>query len=175
MRRKHLLRDKIVGRRTYCPSELGRCPIRAQIRLDPQALSARRARRFVAETLQSWTLSGPVDENLVDVATLLVSELVTNAVVHAGSPALLVVRPSERPGCVRVEVCDQDAEPPIVHAFDPDATDGRGLALVAALADRWGVQPTAVGKSVWFELVANVSELGGQAQDGRVGSSWVAS
>jgi anti-sigma regulatory factor (Ser/Thr protein kinase) len=137
---------------------LGRCPIRAQIHLDPLALSARRARRFVAETLQAW---GEVtNAELVDVATLLVSELVTNAVVHAGSAALVVISPADGDdGCLRVEVYDEGDDPPTLRPFDNDATSGRGLALVAAMSDRWGVQTLtnadvagSPAKGVWFEL-----------------------
>jgi hypothetical protein len=56
---------------------------------------------------------------------------------------------------VRIEVHDDAREPPRLAGFDPDALSGRGLALVDAISDRWGIEPrgpTAPGKRVWFEL-----------------------
>jgi two-component sensor histidine kinase len=81
---------------------------------------------------------------------LVVSELVTNAVVHARSaPEVVATQWSRR---VRVEVYDNDVSPPVVR--DPSTLDsggGFGLAMVAALSDRWGWEPTATGKRVWAE------------------------
>jgi anti-sigma regulatory factor (Ser/Thr protein kinase) len=92
---------------------------------------------------------------LVDAAELLVSELVTNAVVHAHSRARVVIVTGGDRTDVRIEVHDDAREPPHIGGFDPDALSGRGLALVDAMSDRWGVEPsgpTAPGKRVWFEL-----------------------
>ena len=129
---------------------LGRCPIRAQIDLEAVALSPRLARRFIADTLAPWA-----DVDLVDAAELLVSELVTNAVVHAHSRASVVIVTGRDRTDVRIEVHDDGRDPPRLGGFDPDALSGRGLALVDAISDRWGVEPsapTAPGKRVWFEL-----------------------
>ncbi|MEU8772575.1 ATP-binding protein [Streptomyces sp. NPDC048606] len=90
-----------------------------------------------------------------DVAELLVTELVTNALVHTDHGA--EVSASVRAARLRVEV--RDFNPQRVRPFVPsadDGTHGRGLLLVEALADAWGVDPLALGrgKVVWFELDA---------------------
>jgi DNA-binding NarL/FixJ family response regulator len=110
--------------------------------------SAGSARRFVDEVLASWDC-GP----LLDDLQLLVSELVTNAVVHAGSEAQVAVR--LLPDALRVEVVDRGG--PSLGATVPgpervDAESGRGLFLVDRLARAWGVEPIDGGKSVWFEV-----------------------
>ena len=75
--------------------------------------------------------------------------------MHARSRArVLVVTAGDRDS-VRIEVHDDAFEPPRMGSFDPDATSGRGLALVDAMADRWGVEPDGPaqrGKRIWFEL-----------------------
>jgi DNA-binding NarL/FixJ family response regulator len=107
--------------------------------------SARTARRFVAEVLAGWGY-----DDLQDSAALLVSELVTNAVVHAHSDVELAVH--LRPQRVRVEVIDQAQE--VVRRRDAkdDEQSGRGMALIEALATAWGIDSLLSGKSVWFEL-----------------------
>jgi DNA-binding NarL/FixJ family response regulator len=117
---------------------------------DPR--SAGDARRFVAGTLQSWELG-----SLADTVMLLTSELVSNAVLYAGSDVDVVVRLTG--SLARVEVTDRsDLVPAARHAATSDDS-GRGLALVQALARRWGTsrQPGG-GKTVWFE-VPRSSEL----------------
>jgi PAS domain S-box-containing protein len=113
--------------------------------LPPEAASVGRARRLVAEVV---TGSGRAD--LVDSATLLVSEVVTNSVLHAGTEIRLMCGPS--PNGVRVEVFDGSPLLPGVRHYDADATTGRGLALVSAVADAWGITREEEGKTVWFEL-----------------------
>jgi anti-sigma regulatory factor (Ser/Thr protein kinase) len=89
-------------------------------------------------------------EQLVDVLALLVSEVTTNAVVHgAGSVGVRVLGTD---GGVRVEVTDESTAVPVVRRADTEAEGGRGLALVEALAVRWGVLPLPDGKTVWFEV-----------------------
>ncbi|WP_282695641.1 ATP-binding protein [Streptomyces sp. CC208A] len=86
-----------------------------------------------------------------DVAELLTSELVTNALVHTGHGA--VVTATVDPGQLRVEV--RDFEPGLVGPLVPpadDGTHGRGLFLVRELADSWGIEEHGGGKVVWFEL-----------------------
>lgn len=84
-------------------------------------------------------------------ATLLVSELVTNAVVHAGGP--ITISAAYVDSTLRVEVHDTD-QAPLPDLPTPSASDraGRGLHLVGLLADRWAVTPTADGKTIWFEV-----------------------
>ncbi|MFG2429436.1 ATP-binding protein [Streptomyces sp. NPDC048590] len=88
----------------------------------------------------------------VAVAELLLSELVTNALIHTRNGAVVTV--TTAPGRVRVEVRDfvpgQEPAPYVPNA--DDGTHGRGLLLVQNLADSWGVTAQALGKVVWFEL-----------------------
>ncbi|MFE4592256.1 ATP-binding protein [Streptomyces laurentii] len=109
-----------------------------------------RARREVALVLRTWKL-----EALVDTARLLVSELVTNAVTHTGSRRIGVAVVRTTGTSVRVMVLDTDRSrrkvpPPARPGFEE--TSGRGLLLVDALADRWGVEHVATGKRVWCDL-----------------------
>jgi anti-sigma regulatory factor (Ser/Thr protein kinase) len=89
---------------------------------------------------------------LADTVELLVSEVVTNAVVHTRSGCCLRIR-RLGPHRVRAEIHDRVREPPVVGSAPTDQADGRGLALVDALATRWGwVAGIAGGKTVWFEV-----------------------
>jgi anti-sigma regulatory factor (Ser/Thr protein kinase) len=124
---------------------LGRVAIEARTRLRPETLSVRVARRFVVDTLRSWGSAGHVD-----VAELLTSELVTNAVLHVGSEVGLVVRLT--PLAVRVEVLDASPEPPLPRHYEYDDLNGRGLRLVESMSAAWGFDPNDHGKVVWFEL-----------------------
>ncbi|MGW8395513.1 ATP-binding protein [Streptomyces lydicus] len=104
-------------------------------------------RRELRQLLSRW--SAPVDGELAEVATLLTSELVTNALVHAEGGAMVTARVGDR---LRVEVRDCDGGRPEVQAPTTDGTSGRGLMLVRALADAWGIRTDGFGKCVWFEL-----------------------
>lgn len=111
----------------------------------PESVSA--ARRFVADHCQQWQLRGSYDGLL-----LLVSETVTNAVQHARS-RLVEVRLVRHPPAVWVEVRDDDATPPAPRAAGGDAESGRGMELVDALSDEWGVTANSDGsKTVWFDV-----------------------
>lgn len=84
-------------------------------------------------------------------AELLLSELVTNALVHTGDGAVVAV--SVEPQKLRVEVRDFVPGMPLSHVPNADdGTHGRGLVLVESLADSWGISAHALGKVVWFEL-----------------------
>lgn len=117
----------------------------AEVALPGEARSVPQARRFVREVLASWHLDGAEPA-----ASLAVSELVANAVLHARSD--VTVRVFQVPGGVRVEVHDASPRQPAPRSYPSDATTGRGLALVAALARNWGVEPTTAGKAVWCEI-----------------------
>ncbi len=111
----------------------------------PDLASAAKARRFVHRSCQGWaTTEG------VDVAALLTSELVTNAVVHAGSPATVVLSRSE--AALRVAVIDEGGGMPAVDRARNLSEGGRGLALVDELSASWGVIRLGTGKTVWFAL-----------------------
>ncbi|MFF1647398.1 ATP-binding protein [Streptomyces sp. NPDC058240] len=85
------------------------------------------------------------------VAELLLSELVTNALIHTGHGAVVTV--SVAPAKLRVEVRDFVSGLPLSYVPNADdGTHGRGLFLVRSLADAWGVSAHALGKVVWFEL-----------------------
>lgn len=86
----------------------------------------------------------------IDAAQLLVSELVANAVLHARTEATL--RITVDPPTVRVSVQDSSLAHPSPHEAAEDATGGRGLQLVQALACSWGWDRAGTGKQVWFEL-----------------------
>lgn len=118
----------------------------ASRRFDNDAQAARAARRFVTETLGRWRR----DDDLLDDAAMVVTELVTNALVHARSATTVAV--SSRPGTVRIEVADASPVVPVPRERHDTAASGRGIALVAAIAERWGAEPTPDGKVVWVEL-----------------------
>lgn len=115
--------------------------------LAPHTASAGEARRFVDSVLEQWDC-----QPLLDDVQLLVSELVTNAVVHAASDAQVAVR--LLPDALRIEVVDRgsSALPAPSAPERPDAESGRGLFLVEQLATAWGVEPFEGGKAVWFEV-----------------------
>jgi anti-sigma regulatory factor (Ser/Thr protein kinase) len=121
---------------------------RLELQLPQTTDSVRRARRTIAAFLDPSDVPGSVVDDLL----LLVSELVTNAVVHAGSPAVVSLDADlER---IKVAVADRDAggSPGTGTEPDPSSSSGRGVLLVDRLAARWGVEPHCEGKSVWFEL-----------------------
>jgi serine phosphatase RsbU (regulator of sigma subunit)/anti-sigma regulatory factor (Ser/Thr protein kinase) len=89
-------------------------------------------------------------DDVEDTACLLVSELVTNAVLHARTAVGLRVAASD--DRLRVEVSDGTRTRPVRQEFRPDATGGRGLLLLDRLAGTWDVRRTPDGKTVWFEL-----------------------
>lgn len=123
---------------------------RAAATFEPVGRSVATARAFVRDTLHGWGFSEVVDD-----AVVLTSELVTNAVVHAGTAADVQCLRFE--SAVRIEVTDRypERELPLHDArkhVHPDHEGGRGLLLCSALASRWGVEYTAATKHVWFRL-----------------------
>lgn len=106
------------------------------------------ARRFTEARLAEWGL-----QEVADIAVLLVSEAVTNALLHTGTSPLL--RLGTDGGRLRVEVMDASPVMPAVRNFGEIATTGRGLQLIDALAVRWGAEAAPGGKVVWFEMAAN--------------------
>lgn len=113
--------------------------------LDPVPTTVREARRAVRQAVTESGASG-----IADAAVLVTSELVTNAVVHAGTQVTL--RVSVEPAAVRVEVGDSSPTLPATRSWSRTASTGRGLVIVDDQADRWGAVRTNGGKIVWFEI-----------------------
>jgi anti-sigma regulatory factor (Ser/Thr protein kinase) len=128
-----------------------RTAIRVTVQLDPVGEAARESRRVVESVLAAWG----DDQEAVQVAVLLTSEVVTNAVVHAspyaadGRVGLTVEGDTE---LARVEVTDGYGGLPFVRRGGMGRTSGRGVQLLDLLAARWGVTPDGAGKTVWFEI-----------------------
>lgn len=130
-----------------------RCVAVSSLVLPPQTSSVRAARAFARERCSTADLRPPA----CDLVVLLVSELVTNAIVHAGSEARLAITTSG--SSLRVEVGDDSPVHPRVLALGPAAPHGRGVGFVARLATSWGVRDEPVGKVVWFTVEAVAGEL----------------
>ncbi|MGH8968615.1 MAG: ATP-binding protein [Actinomycetes bacterium] len=119
--------------------------LRTELGGDPTQVS--RARRLVSSELAGWR----IDADAADITVLLVSELVTNALLHGSPPIRLGISPTATG--LRVEVYDGDADRlPAVQQIRLDLPGGRGMRLVEALSARWGAAVTADGKCVWCEL-----------------------
>ena len=136
----------------------------------PVPAAAAAARRFVRDTLRSWELAGerggPGEraewtqrDALVDDAVLLTSELVTNAVLHAGTPVQVTCRllGDLSDGAVEIAVLDRRPvqlrpDRPHTAAEAAERTNGRGLQLPSELATAWGVTYARAAKAVWFRL-----------------------
>jgi anti-sigma regulatory factor (Ser/Thr protein kinase) len=121
----------------------------AEARLPAALTSARTAREFVVRAVAGL---GRSDALLVDRVALVTSELVTNAIIHARTEIRLVVRVDSR--SIWIEVLDGTTTLPQPARAGPSDTSGRGLAMVAALADEWGVTETEGGKKVWARVAS---------------------
>lgn len=117
----------------------------ASLRVSRDKQAPRVARRFVNDVLRD----AGYDE-VLDVVELLVTEVVTNAVVHARSEADVLVR--FLPGAVRVEVHDADDSFPVRRQPGRDQPGGRGFDLVEQMSRSWGIDMLDIGKRVWFEV-----------------------
>ncbi|MFB7090034.1 ATP-binding protein [Streptomyces sp. NPDC056296] len=114
-------------------------------------------RRNVRACLGAWGL-----QDLVDEAQLCVSELVANVITHvgAGTPTTLAVQLNGT--SLRIEVHDPDTRAlPTLVAADVESEGGRGMALVGAITDRWGVQLGADRKVTWCELATGLPPVSG--------------
>jgi two-component sensor histidine kinase len=100
-------------------------------------------RRFVARTLRDWD----VDEERIEPVMLVANELVANAIVHGRSAPVLSL--AEAGADLLLRVSDESSALPVPQAPTRDDDGGRGLLLVEALSDRWGIDTDAAGKSVW--------------------------
>jgi Anti-sigma regulatory factor (Ser/Thr protein kinase) len=104
-----------------------------------------KARRMVGELLDGWALSG-----LIENVTLVVTELYANSLVHGEPPITLILRADRR--TLRGEITDRGRLRLPATPADLYDEHGRGLAIVAALVDRWGIDPGRPGTTVWFCL-----------------------
>ena len=115
--------------------------------LAPAPVSVAEARRATRTVLAAWGV-----DDFEWVLSQLVTEVATNAVLHAGTPFDITLRyDGER---LRCEVHDGSPRPPRVRNYAQDATTGRGMHLLGEMSAAWGVERAPAGKIVWFELVA---------------------
>jgi anti-sigma regulatory factor (Ser/Thr protein kinase) len=122
---------------------------RLRLALPPDVPTVRLARQATRDTLAAWQLS-----HLEEVAVLVVSELVTNAVLHARDTGAIGLELASAGTRLRVEV--QDGDPHWRLQYSPAECDesGFGFVLVDSLAGRWGIRRVSAGKAVWAELEA---------------------
>jgi anti-sigma regulatory factor (Ser/Thr protein kinase) len=118
----------------------------AQLALDADRGAAGRARTFATAALREWSLPPALARDVL----LLTSELVTNAVMYGRAPVELRLRRDRRQLLIEVE----DAATAVPRKLRPSPLEehGRGLQLVAGVADRWGTRPLPAGKAVWCSL-----------------------
>jgi anti-sigma regulatory factor (Ser/Thr protein kinase) len=107
------------------------------------------ARRLVTLLLRQWDVRS---ESVIGDANLVVSELVTNAVVHCEGDAPVTVRVELHDDRVRVEVADRHPSLPTQRQAEDGAEGGRGLGIVARLAASWGVEPSSAGKRIYADV-----------------------
>lgn len=119
----------------------------AELGATPEAVSA--ARSYIGDVLAAWE----IPEDLIDTARLLTSELAANAITHgaaAGGTFTLEVRSFGC--CLGIEVHDSSPNAPVLRPAADDTEHGRGLLLVAEMADSWGYYFQNGCKHVWFHL-----------------------
>ena len=116
-----------------------------ELQLAPERSNVAVARRFVMDAVHRLG-----QEAVADIAELLTSEVVTNAVLHAGTA--LQLRVLRANGGVRIEVTDGATAAPTRRRYSAEAATGRGLGLVEALAAEWGTRTETAGKTVWFTV-----------------------
>ncbi|WP_328943796.1 SpoIIE family protein phosphatase [Streptomyces sp. NBC_00250] len=129
------------------PAEAPRRTLMTIAQAEPERIAE--AREQMRQLLHDWA-----DEDQLDSAVLMVSEMVTNVLVHTDGDALFVaeVACGEKSRRLRVEVSDTSDELPHKRHPGEMASSGRGLLLMEMLADAWGVDPRGEGKAIWFEL-----------------------
>jgi serine/threonine-protein kinase RsbW len=116
------------------------------VEFNPKPASVRTARVFTAGVLGD----DGVEASVIELAVLLVSELVTNATVHAGTKIRMTVHVDSH--WVRVEVQDEGPGEPKLRRPTPNQLQGRGLAVVDRLSTDWGTDLHEGHKTVWFEI-----------------------
>jgi CheY-like chemotaxis protein len=130
----------------------------AALQLGPDVSDISVGRRFVVDSCAMWGCDAAIEE-----AKLVVAELATNAIIHAGGRCELRIRFAE--GVLRIEVQDGTPVPPDIRAADEDAEHGRGLLIVSAVSMAWGVSSLGPrGKVVWAELAVEDADPPGLRQ-----------
>ncbi|MEU3374783.1 SpoIIE family protein phosphatase [Streptomyces sp. NPDC006711] len=142
-----LRRNDVSAGAGAAPPEVVRRTALTVAQAEPQQIAG--ARRQLRELLHDWS-----DDEQVDSAVLMISEMITNVLVHTDGDALLVAEARGPLGSRRLRVEVADASDELPHRRRPGelASSGRGLILMEMLADAWGVDPRGDGKSIWFEL-----------------------
>ncbi|MEV6794072.1 ATP-binding protein [Streptomyces sp. NPDC051320] len=149
--------------------------LRSELNLASVGDSVSRARRHAADVLRAWG----ADDDTVDAARLIVSELATNAVCHADPDGKGTCAPAGGPtdvfgvslqavgDAVVISVTDGDPSPPHVTVADERADSGRGMYIVAMASTRWGHHParSGPGKTVWAELPLIRAATSGTSQE----------
>jgi anti-sigma regulatory factor (Ser/Thr protein kinase) len=130
----------------------------AGVHIDASADSIAEARRMVVAQLTSWGLA-----DLADDARLIVSELLTNAALHAHPP--VSIRLTRLMSGVKLEVSDGSTDMPIFQRVGTDVMTGRGWTLIAALSRDWGVMPQQGGKVVWATLQLDQQDVADAPED----------
>ncbi len=141
--------DSAHGLRAVCAlhsSALDSAPFERVWHFPAEVAMTSEARRLAITALQARGLRGVTLED----AEVMIAELVANAVLHARSTFSITVRLVGHQ--VRIEVADESPDVPVIRAVTGAAASGRGLHLVNALADRWGIDRALRGKVVWTEL-----------------------
>jgi len=144
-------------------------------RLPVQPMSLPIARGWLSDVVGVWreagqVVDGPSSGDLVDVAQLLLTELLSNALRHSETPILVAAALHD--GRLRVEVTDSGHRMPKMRQAGPGETAGRGLQLVDALSSSWGVTPLEHGKRVWFEVDPAAPQVDGGADEEALLSAW---
>ncbi|WP_432545731.1 ATP-binding protein [Kineococcus sp. SYSU DK004] len=124
-----------------------------QVVLPPSPRSVGVARWLITEWCAPWVKASEVEDDTVEAALLLASEVITNAVVHGEGMVHVALRRVDTTA-LRVEVSDEGGGLPLIGAQRDDAESGRGIAMVEMLSSRWGTDLDVgpLGKTVWFEL-----------------------
>jgi anti-sigma regulatory factor (Ser/Thr protein kinase) len=132
--------------------------LEAQLQIPPVSTGIGEARRFTRDQMKIWGLAG-----IADNAILMISELVTNAILHGGEGAVLTLLADDLK--IRAEVRDSSPAMPVVRSYSETATTGRGMVIVDALASVWGTYAVDGGKVVWFELATGGLTVNGATND----------
>lgn len=137
----------------------------ARLELPPDVNAPRQARAWLESLLSDWPVGA------VESARVLISEVVTNAVLHAVTPIVISGRLEQGGRRARIEVDDGHPAAPLPKRYSPDSPTGRGMQLIASLAEECGVKRTPQGKCVWFVIARDAA---GDGSSSSLGQAWSA-